>query len=96
MPIDIDSSAPNINKPYTVTDKADGDRKLLYIANDGKMYLIDTNMKVQFTGHYDINLAQTPLLMESMFVIKMATLLIYSCVLIFILKIKKILRAFLL
>lgn len=52
MPIDIDSSAPNINKPYTVTDKADGDRKLLYIANDGKMYLIDTNMKVQFTGHY--------------------------------------------
>jgi len=52
MPIDIDSSAPNINKPYTVTDKADGDRKLLFIADNGKIYLIDTNMKVQFTGNY--------------------------------------------
>ena len=27
MPVDIDSSMPNINKPYTVTDKADGERK---------------------------------------------------------------------
>ena len=51
MPIDIDSSSPNINKPYTVTDKADGERKLLFINNVGKMYLIDTNMKVQFTGN---------------------------------------------
>tara|TARA_B100000902_G_scaffold398684_1_gene466395 strand:+ start:281 stop:3685 length:3405 start_codon:yes stop_codon:yes gene_type:complete len=51
MPVDIDSSAPNINKPYTVTDKADGERKLLFINNTGKMYLIDTNMKVQFTGN---------------------------------------------
>ena len=50
MPIDIDSSVPNINKPYSVTDKADGDRKLLYVSNIGKIYLIDTNMRVQFTG----------------------------------------------
>ena len=50
MPIDIDSSVPNINKPYTVTDKADGERKLLFISNVGKIYLIDTNMKIQFTG----------------------------------------------
>ena len=50
MPVDIDSSMPNINKPYTVTDKADGERKLLFISNVGKIYLIDTNMRVQFTG----------------------------------------------
>ncbi len=50
MPIDIDSSVPNINTPYTVTDKADGERKLLFVSNIGKIYLIDTNMKVQFTG----------------------------------------------
>ena len=50
MPIDIDSSVPNINRPYTVTDKADGERKLLFISKVGKIYLIDTNMRVQFTG----------------------------------------------
>ena len=27
---------------YTVTDKADGDRKLLYIAGNGKIYLLTT------------------------------------------------------
>ena len=30
--------------------KADGFRKLMYIHNSGKVYLIDTNMNVQFTG----------------------------------------------
>lgn len=50
MNIDIDSSMPNINNPYTVTDKADGDRKMLFISNVGKIYLIDTNMNIQFTG----------------------------------------------
>ena len=51
MSIDADSSTPNINNHYTVTDKADGERKLLYISSNGRMYLIDTNMKVQFTGN---------------------------------------------
>ncbi len=41
---------PNINEGYTVTDKADGERKLLYIDDIGKIYLINTNMQVQFTG----------------------------------------------
>ena len=40
----------NIRNRYTVTDKADGERKLLYIAEDGKIYMIDTNMNVVFTG----------------------------------------------
>jgi hypothetical protein len=44
------SNIPNIRINYTVTDKADGMRKLLFISNDGGIYLIDTNMKVQFTG----------------------------------------------
>lgn len=45
--------APNIRKPYTVTEKADGIRKLLFISGKelgGKIYLIDMNMNIQFTG----------------------------------------------
>ena len=45
-----DSSIVNIRNNYCVTEKADGDRKLLYISNNGKIYLIDTNMNVIFTG----------------------------------------------
>ncbi len=45
-----DQLLPNISEGYTVTDKADGERKLLYIDDVGKIYLINTNMKVQFTG----------------------------------------------
>lgn len=51
MPVNIESDVPNIRTNYTVTDKADGDRKLMYIAPEtGKIYLINTNMSVQFTG----------------------------------------------
>ena len=48
--IEEDSALPNIRSNYTVTDKADGDRKLLYISSTGKLYFIDTNMNVQSTG----------------------------------------------
>ena len=41
---------PNIRTGYTVTDKADGERKLLFISGDGKIYWIDVNMKVSYTG----------------------------------------------
>ena len=44
------SGVVNINSPYAVTDKADGERKLLFINENGKLYLIDLNMRVQFTG----------------------------------------------
>ena len=44
------SAEPNIRNNYCVTDKADGERKLMYINNEGNIYLIDTNMRVQFTG----------------------------------------------
>ncbi len=44
------SMITNIRKQYTVTEKADGERMLLYISNEGKIYMIDTNMNVMFTG----------------------------------------------
>ena len=50
QPLNEDSTIPNIRNKYTVTEKADGSRKLLYIANSGKIYFIDTNMNVQYTG----------------------------------------------
>jgi len=49
-PVNPDSNIPNIRQQYTVTEKADGARKLLYIDGRGKIYLISTNMNVQFTG----------------------------------------------
>jgi hypothetical protein len=51
-PIDPNISVPNITAPYSyvVTDKADGDRHLLYINGIGKIYLISSNMTVIFTG----------------------------------------------
>ena len=47
---DTNKSIPNIRKNYTVTDKADGLRKLLFINSDGKIYLINTLMNIEFTG----------------------------------------------
>lgn len=44
------SNTVNILKDYTVTEKADGIRKLLFIPKSGKIYLIDQNMNIQFTG----------------------------------------------
>ena len=44
------SSVVNIRKDYTVTEKADGERALLYIAKDGRIYMITYSLKVVFTG----------------------------------------------
>ena len=42
VPLDsVVASMENINNAYTVTEKADGERKLLYVADNGKVYLID-------------------------------------------------------
>lgn len=49
------SSKLNILEHYTVTDKADGSRKLLYISASKKMYFLDTNLNVQFTGCVVLN-----------------------------------------
>ena len=41
---------PNIAIDYTVTEKADGQRALLYISEKGKLYMIRTNLSIVFTG----------------------------------------------
>jgi len=50
IPENNDINAPNIRKNFVVTDKADGDRHLMYISSIGKIYLINTNMAIIFTG----------------------------------------------
>lgn len=55
-PIDSDSKVPNIRMNYSVTEKADGHRKLLFVApKTGHVYVIDTNMNFQFTGAVSLN-----------------------------------------
>jgi len=49
-PMNSDVFTPNIRENFSVTDKADGERKLLFISLIGKIYLINTNMDIQFTG----------------------------------------------
>jgi hypothetical protein len=53
--IDINSNLPNIRKDFVVTDKADGERHLLFVSSKGKIYLINTNMQVIFTGAKTLN-----------------------------------------
>jgi len=51
-PLSSDVIVPNITEPYAycVTEKADGDRHLLYVNEHGKIYLINMNMNIIFTG----------------------------------------------
>ena len=49
-PCDDNSISPNIRKDFVVTDKADGERHLMYVSKTGKIYLISSNMDVKFTG----------------------------------------------
>jgi len=44
------TNIPNIRKDYTVTDKADGQRYMMFISSTGKIYLISNNMQILFTG----------------------------------------------
>ncbi len=46
----VENSEKSILKNYTVTDKADGDRHLLFINKTGKIYMIDKNLEIIFTG----------------------------------------------
>ena len=50
IPLNENINVPNIRDNFTVTDKADGDRMLLLINEDGKIFMININMKVIFTG----------------------------------------------
>lgn len=53
--IDDNSNIPNIRKDFIVTEKADGDRHLMYISKTGKIYLISSNMDIKFTGAKTLN-----------------------------------------
>jgi hypothetical protein len=54
-PIDENSNSPNIRKDFVVTEKADGERHHMYISKNGKIYLININMDVKFTGAKTLN-----------------------------------------
>jgi hypothetical protein len=54
-PIDANSTTPNIRKDFVVTEKADGERHLMYVSKNGKIYLINNNMDVKFTGAKTLN-----------------------------------------
>ena len=45
-----ENNYPNIWDNYTVTDKTDGERRMLYINKDGKIYFITNSMDIIFTG----------------------------------------------
>lgn len=51
-PVNENVIAPNITEEfsYCVTEKADGLRTLLYVTDIGRIYLINMNMQVMFTG----------------------------------------------
>jgi archaellum component FlaF (FlaF/FlaG flagellin family) len=50
IPHNENMKIPNIRKNYCVTDKADGERRMMYISSNGKIYLIDTSMNITYTG----------------------------------------------
>ena len=54
-PLDENSMVANIRKDFVVTEKADGERHLMYISKTGKIYLISSNMDVKFTGAKTLN-----------------------------------------
>lgn len=53
--IDDNSNVPNIRKDFVVTEKADGERHLMFINSQGRIYLINTNMNIIFTGAFTKN-----------------------------------------
>lgn len=48
--LDYDLNDKSILKNYSVTDKADGERNLLYIHTDNRVYLINNRLKITYTG----------------------------------------------
>jgi hypothetical protein len=48
--LDMPGGPPCILDNYTVTEKADGIRKILFISNSGKIYFIGSDMSISFTG----------------------------------------------
>jgi hypothetical protein len=49
-PPNENSNEPNIRNNFAVSEKADGERHLMIVSNGGKIYLMNLNMDVIFTG----------------------------------------------
>jgi hypothetical protein len=47
---EVEPGVPNLRAGYNVTDKADGLRALLFVAEDGKVFLVDSGGRVYATG----------------------------------------------
>jgi len=54
-----DVGVVSIQKDYTVTEKADGERCLMFVNNDGRCYFIDSRLNLRFTGVKLNNLVNT-------------------------------------
>ena len=65
---DPDNQAPCILKDFCVTEKADGERRMCMISRNGRIYMIDTNMKVQYTGCFTKKSALFATLMDGEFI----------------------------
>jgi hypothetical protein len=48
--LEKDSYDINVHSDYTVTDKADGERKLLFISSSGKLYFINNSFNIEYLG----------------------------------------------
>jgi hypothetical protein len=48
--LDATLGVVSITNNYTVTEKADGERYLLYVDSDGKCYLINNRLYIKYTG----------------------------------------------
>jgi len=60
---------PNIRfDDYNVTDKADGDRRLLFVAEDGRIYLMDKNMKLYGTDRKVLNTTWAGVVLDGEFI----------------------------
>ena len=61
----------SILEDYTVTDKADGERQLLFIDTDGRVYMIARNLIVKYTGLKNETMSNT--LMDGEYITKSIT-----------------------
>lgn len=65
---DPENQAPCILKDFCVTEKADGERRMCMISRNGRIYMIDTNMKIQYTGCFTKNNDLFATLMDGEFI----------------------------
>lgn len=63
-----DDNIPTITRNYSVTEKADGERHIMYINNEGKVYLLNNRWSVIDLGVYSVMLKNS--LIDGEYVLK--------------------------